>query len=105
MNADKAFAMLFNQDNAAGRSAALSDTLVPKEYHVGDGWRFECKTCHYQVGIDHRAPETCPGCGRAGWWYRCSTGDVFKRGDWMMDTTDLRKHLTTPSEAQETVDK
>ena len=56
--------------------------LVTEEYHVGDGWRFECRTCHYQVGIDHRPPETCPNCGRGGWWFHCTTGDSFQKHDW-----------------------
>lgn len=39
-----------------------------KEYHVGDGWRYQCRTCGFQVGIDSAFPENCPGCHAAGWW-------------------------------------
>ena len=39
-----------------------------KEFHVGDGWRYECWTCRHQVTLDAAIPQTCPGCGHAGWW-------------------------------------
>lgn len=66
-----------------------------REYHVGSGWLFECKSCGHRASCDHAAPATCPGCGRAGWWYRCTTGDTFTGGDWMFDANDLRKRCNS----------
>ena len=41
--------------------------------HVGSGWRYRCKSCGHQVGIDTAFPEKCPGCGAGGWWGRLTT--------------------------------
>ena len=38
------------------------------ELKVGDGWRYQCKSCDYQVKVDSAFPEKCPGCGAGGWW-------------------------------------
>lgn len=69
----------------------MTEQALVREYHVGDGWQFQCKSCGLRVSCDKAAPATCPGCGRGGWWYRCTTGDSFDGGDWMFDVNDLRK--------------
>ena len=38
------------------------------ELKVGDGWRYQCKSCDYQGKVDNAFPEKCPGCGAGGWW-------------------------------------
>ena len=36
----------------------------------GQGWRYRCRGCGLELGIDTTFPETCPGCGAGGWWGR-----------------------------------
>lgn len=40
------------------------------ELKVGAGWRYRCKSCGFEVGIDKAFPKTCPGpgCHAGGWW-------------------------------------
>jgi len=35
---------------------------------AGPGWRYCCKTCGHELGIDKAFPEKCPGCQAGGWW-------------------------------------
>lgn len=51
----------------------LQDPSVTSELRVGEGWRYRCWACNYQVGIATAFPETCPGCGRSGWWGHLTT--------------------------------
>ena len=34
----------------------------------GRGWRYQCLSCGYQVGLDAAYPKECPGCHAPGWW-------------------------------------
>ena len=45
------------------------------EGRVGDGWRYQCKRCAREVGIDAAFPETCPGCGAGGWWGKLTSAE------------------------------
>jgi len=51
----------------------------------GSGWRYQCKSCGHEVGIDATFPEKCPGCRAGGWWGHLTPGksqnDVKKDGD------------------------
>lgn len=44
------------------------EVLLNGELKVGDGWRYQCKSCDCQVKVDNAFPEKCPGCGAGGWW-------------------------------------
>lgn len=53
----------------AGKSSAPRHALDSEtKYHVGDGWRYQCKSCGHEVGIDRSFPKECPGCHAGGWW-------------------------------------
>lgn len=41
----------------------------------GPGWRYQCKSCGHEVGIDAALPKVCPGCQATGWWgkFTCAT--------------------------------
>ena len=47
---------------------AQKEVLLDSELKVGHGWRYQCKSCDYQVKVDKVFPEKCPGCGTGGWW-------------------------------------
>ena len=58
----------------------------------GKGWRYQCKACDYQVGIDTAFPKECPGCHAPGWWGHLVTpdnshNDVKKDGSTVKTTT------------------
>lgn len=45
----------------------------------GSGWRYQCKTCNCQVGIDTAFPKECPGCHAPGWWGHLVTPSVLEK--------------------------
>jgi hypothetical protein len=68
----------------------MAETIkTVSELKVGDGWRYRCLTCNFEVGIDKAFPETCPGCHAAGWWGRLTAGDSMKNSKAAMQTRDL----------------
>ncbi len=47
----------------------------------GSGWRYRCKSCNFEVGIDKAFPKTCPGCHAGGWWGQLVTPDITQNID------------------------
>ena len=46
----------------------------------GKGWRYQCKSCGYQVGIEVAFPKECPRCHAPGWWGHLVTPDNSHNG-------------------------
>lgn len=60
----------------------MAETITPgKELRVGDGWRYQCKRCNYQVEIGRPFPATCPGCHTRGWWGHLTPLDIAQNMD------------------------
>jgi len=46
----------------------------------GPGWRYQCKSCGYKVGLDAAYPKECPGCHAPGWWGCLVTPVISQNG-------------------------
>lgn len=69
---------------------------MDRELRVGDGWRYQCKSCGHKVGIDSALPKTCPRCGAGGWWGKWTTPGC--RSDSFWDDETLNKSTPHPKE-------
>lgn len=70
---------------------------IVSDLKVGDGWRYRCLTCSFEVGIDKAFPETCPGCGARGWWGRLTASDIGKLAQKNRDGDDIKNPNETMS--------
>lgn len=59
----------------------VETATLDNELRVGDGWRYRCWRCNYEVGIDKPFPKECPGCHAGGWWGHLTTPGIAKNMD------------------------